>query len=528
MLRRCGVAASAILLLALVGCSFPSDYYGVRAVDYNREAEQATQQALLLNIVRASLRRPMQFTGLQSVTGTSSTSLSANGSGGSTSNNPFSSAPSNTVLSSVVTRSIGATGTISGGPTFTVPVLDTQEFYQGILTPVPLQVIDFYLQEGLPPELIFNLFVSKVVVTRIDDGSCTQFTFENTVASDLRFGQFEALADYLISSGLSAERISKATSYGPALHPASKASAGDLAKTMEAYAKAAEAGLSLTKEKNGQYSVEKKSSELRSCFTYYGGPFPDWLHAKDKSIFCGQFKAKGGGGAGSDAGGPQQCEAKNRGPVNYTSTDQGVTANGLSEFKGIALPPAFLQRIAELQKAAMESPEGKYISDRDLFPVSAFRNAHVSFKFHTRSTEAILYYLGEIVRRQLSPEHGGARMLQANTWLQYGTYPNRDCNGTPDAADSLQLSYLSHDPKLQPKFAVPYRCDNIFVLDQGLVPGHDVDSVFYAGANYSIPADRTRAGRTAQVLEIVKQVLALNTSAKQLPSTTVISVVGAQ
>jgi len=527
MLRRCGVAATALVQLALVGCSFPSDYYGVRAVDYNREAEQATQQALLLNIIRASQRRPMQFTGLQSVTGTSSTSASVNAAGGTTSNQPFSAAPANTVLSSVITRSVGGTGSITGGPTFTVPVLDTQEFYQGILTPVPLQVIDFYLQEGLPAELIFDLFVSKVVVTRIDDGSCTQFTFENTVSSDLRFGQFQALADYLISSGLWAERISKATSYGPALHPASKASAGDLAKTVEAYAKAAEAGLSLSKSKNGQYTVEKKSSEIRSCFMYYGGPFPDWLRAKDKSIFCGQFKP-GGSGAAADAGGPQQCEAKNRGLVNYTSADQGVTANGLSEFKGIALSPAFLQRIAELQKAAMDSPEGKYISDRDLFPVSAFHNAHVSFKFHTRSTEAILYYLGEIVRRQLTPEHGGTRMVQANTWLQYGTFPNTDCNGTPDAADNIQLSYLSHDPKLQPKFKVNYRCDNIFVLDQGLVPGHDVDSVFYAGANYSIPADRTRAGRTAQVLEIVKQVLALNTSAKQLPSTTVISVVGAQ
>jgi hypothetical protein len=42
---------------------------------------------------------------------------------------------------------------------------------------------------------------------------------------------------------------------------------------------------------------------------------------------------------------------------------------------------------------------------------------------------------------------------------------------------------------------------------------------------YSIPRDRERSGRTTQVLELVKQLLALNTSAKQLPSTSVISVV---
>jgi hypothetical protein len=44
--------------------------------------------------------------------------------------------------------------------------------------------------------------------------------------------------------------------------------------------------------------------------------------------------------------------------------------------------------------------------------------------------------------------------------------------------------------------------------------------------NFGISRDQNRSGRTLQVLGLVKQLLALNTSAKQLPSTSVISVIG--
>src|SRR5262245_29178876 len=66
----------------LASCAIVDDFSG-RAVDFNMQAEQAQEQALLLNVIRASLRRPMQFTGLQSITGTASIS------GGSTLSVPF-------------------------------------------------------------------------------------------------------------------------------------------------------------------------------------------------------------------------------------------------------------------------------------------------------------------------------------------------------------------------------------------------------------------------------------------------------
>jgi len=523
---------AALLVSSLTGCTFPSDYFGNRAVEYNREAEDATLSAMLLNIVRASQRRPMQFTGLQSVTGTASASGNIGGTDQKVHNTPFvsPSAVGNTFISRAITNSGNASATVSGGPTFTVPVLDTQEFYQGILTPIPLSVIDFYIQEGFPPELLADLFILNIEVTRIDPGgNCQRFTFTNSVDNDLQFGQFQAMVDYLIASGFIAERVSRTTEYGPAI-PAP--TTDDAARAVDAYAHAAQAGLDVKKDKKtGQYSLEKKSSELRTCFMYKGGPYPPWLAAKDKSIFCGNFKLAN---TGAGASGPECSPKMSRGEradattgaggVNYNSDNQGITANGQSEFRGIALAPAVLDRIAALQREQMAL--SNYTIPYDyLFPVNEFRGAHVSLKFHTRSTEGILYYLGEIVRRNLAPEHASSRIIQTKIGINYGTYPMRDCWGADPITEVVPLA---NAPRYRADAGLPVRCENLFVVNEGPSFGGDVVSVSYNGVLYSIPHSRETGGRSSQVTELVKQVLNLNTSAKQLPSTTVISVVGAQ
>src|SRR3979409_993526 len=89
--RRYGrVACVAALLVApgLFGCAIV-DNYSWRAVDYNKEAEQAQESVLLLNIVRASLRRPMQFTSLTSITGNASVTGSMNAGAAGTHQTPY-------------------------------------------------------------------------------------------------------------------------------------------------------------------------------------------------------------------------------------------------------------------------------------------------------------------------------------------------------------------------------------------------------------------------------------------------------
>src|SRR3954469_9158122 len=246
MKRQLGrVACTIALLLApgLLGCAIVDNYSG-RAVDFNREAEQAQEEVLLLNIVRASLRRPMQFTSLSTVTGSGTVSGGVTGGGTNVKQTPFisqfpniSPAVATTALSRIATGTASGNASLSGTATFTVPILDTQEFYQGILTPIPLQAFDYYLQQGFPPELLFDLFVLKIEVTRLDDGSCRKFTFQNSVRDDLQFGQFQTFIDYLVGSGLTAERVTSRTAFGPPIATAG-ADRANPAEIIEAYSTA--------------------------------------------------------------------------------------------------------------------------------------------------------------------------------------------------------------------------------------------------------------------------------------------------
>ena len=131
-------------------------------------------------------------------------------------------------------------------------------------------------------------------------------------------------------------------------------------------------GLDVKKDKGGRLTLEKKSSELRTCFIYKGGPYPSWLAAKDKTIFCGNF-GKGGAKPNADAKpAGEQCTPKRKAAshaatpakdaTNYDSHEQGMTANGQSEFRGIALAPAVLDRIAALQEEQMQLETTQFLT----------------------------------------------------------------------------------------------------------------------------------------------------------------------
>ena len=529
----------------LAACAIIDNYSG-RAVDFNREAEQAQEQVLLLNIIRASLRRPMQFTSLQSVTGSGSASGSVQGGGAQTRQTPFISlfgitpANTNAALSALATGTVSGNAQLSGSATFTVPVLDTQEFYQGILTPIPLQAFDYYLHQGFPPQLLFDLFVQRIEITRLDDGTCRKYTFTNSVRNDLEFAQFQTFVDYLIGSGLSAERVTQTTAYGPPIRPpgGETASAADTARVVEAFSKASAAGLDIRQEKAGDkssYRLQKKASQFRFCFAYPGGPPSDWVGRPESAIFCGHFnRARAAVSRSLESGGDgrAECVPRARGARtaagedrddDFDSRSQGLHEGGMSEFRGIRLAPPFLERMNNLQRAALAARPG--ISREQLFPVNGFGGGVVSFRVYTRSTQGILYYLGEITRRRLFTEFGDpSRTIQVKTGLRYGTFPQSECHDAENNASWQEKNDLVYLGRRRSEAAGSYYCENLFVLDSN----SSVDQVIgvsYDGKHFSIPRDSNRSGRTLQVLELVKQLLALNTSAKTLPSTSVLSVI---
>jgi hypothetical protein len=162
---RVAYALSGSLVLAaasiLSGCE-PIDVYAFRAIQYNFEAEETQNQVILLNIVRSSLHRPMEFTEITNIVGANSASGSL-GFGFPIGPHPASAISTGT-----------ASGTIGGSTTFTIPVLDTQDFYEGLLNDIQPSLLGYYLQTPfISKELLLNLLVERIVV-HVTDGACAQ------------------------------------------------------------------------------------------------------------------------------------------------------------------------------------------------------------------------------------------------------------------------------------------------------------------------------------------------------------------
>ena len=487
------IVGSALTALTLSSCAIV-DNFSSRAVDYNLVAEKAQQQQVLLNIVRASLNRPMQFTTLSSITGTASVT------GNETLTAPFGEMthrPKGLVSPDV----FGLSGTISGGPTFTVPVLDTQEFYEGELKPLTGQEYRFFLDEGITPSVLFYMFVDTIQLTVADDTPVAKgaqkappltLTFHSYVLDDFDNNRYETVADYLLAMGLNIEEAHHSETIGPPITAAQFHDLGDIAKLTTA-------GLHITPVKSeaqatggtkpakitaaGRYQIEKDMTVYRPCFARPSGAA--YSGQIDNPLLCGS----------SD---PSDTSEQKSGSLGRNRG--GFTAPGLQE----ALDAVRSQYLAN------KSPEmAQQLGALPSIPPGA----KLQVRLIMRSPEAILHFLGSLVTRELSPSSGeGPRVIRVKIGAPYLPYPVTRCDATPD-------------PNAPQQAIGGYRCDNLFVLlrDQSTDSSLSVD---YNGSSYSVPSDDRVQGRTTRMLDLVKQILALHTSAKELPASNVLNIIG--
>jgi hypothetical protein len=444
-----GVCAVSGIFLSVTGCAVVDQYSG-RAVVYNLEAEQAQEKALLLNIVRASLRKPMQFTGLQSISGTASASGGLSTSNTATGQRPlislFGLTPPNssTVVSSIVANNLGGNVSFSGGPTFAVPVLDTQEFYQGFLNPVSGQLVDLYFHNGYPRDALFNLIVSKIVIKRVD-GECRpeihtaacEATIRNYPPEDVSLHLFQATLGYLIRLGLSTEQVE--------VRKSAKSADG---KSQES-----------TTEKQYSFCFAPREAESYRLL--------------NPLVLCGNPAA---------------------------STSRSQIAH-LSNIPGVTLTREFIETLYAAEVAPRVSGEEVDVRAKGYASLRLFAGRKISVTVYTRSVEGVLYYLGEVVRRVYHPEGG-----QSDTPVQVRVGPPQN----PFPTQACPFEEVDG-----------YRCSPLFVLDE--VPDPNGVSVLYDGRIYSIHSDSSKSW-TLPVFDVVKQLQALNTSAKQLPASNLISI----
>lgn len=202
-LRALTLAAS----IALAGCATQYQI-AEQSSKANRAVEDAQNQVLLLNVVRAYQQRPTYLTAISKVAGPIGTATPA-----AALSLPFGvDAPRAFSLSPTARADV---------PNFDVAVLDTHNFMRGFLQPLAAATVKVYLDQGWPPHFLLSLFIREI---RRPDGSAVT----NEPLRAAAFEEFSAdLKKLVYGCGLHIE--SRPVKIGPPLDAATvKANLGTL------------------------------------------------------------------------------------------------------------------------------------------------------------------------------------------------------------------------------------------------------------------------------------------------------------
>lgn len=188
--------SAALGVLVLGGCAFPTAVQRV-GVEYNGAVAGMANELTLLNILRAQEDLPLHYTSVTTLRGNitvksgGSLNSALRGDGTTTTGQTVetvssAAAPTGTTTTSssaatairqvaegvdVTTPSLS--GEITTGPTFDVSVLDTQKFYNGILSAIPFTTVENYTSQGFDNQLLIRLLIERVdikVLEGLDKG----------------------------------------------------------------------------------------------------------------------------------------------------------------------------------------------------------------------------------------------------------------------------------------------------------------------------------------------------------------------
>ena len=265
-------------LLILGSCSSAVDFSGFTA-GYDKAMEITAEENVLLNVVRSSENKPLHFTAISGVSGTSfldygSASIFA----------PFdqllSFSRNGASLSTLNTPSFSQISSIGLSP------LNTSEFLSGILNQLSPSTIGFYTSQGIPKELLFHLVIDSLEVSI---GGNTKKIINDPVDSE--YSNFRDLVNSLIDLGLSTETVNKLVAQGP------KLSAQEAADPSRIQVTAASGFImnQINNEKPYQYQAYSASSYSRFCFE----PAVAKVRGIPESMLCsyGDTNAKVGDGS---------------------------------------------------------------------------------------------------------------------------------------------------------------------------------------------------------------------------------------
>jgi hypothetical protein len=176
-----GVAAGVLLAGLLSACAAVDSTIQPRYDTFNRQLERARNEAILLNIVRASHDWPLSFSTVSQVSPTFSnvttmglpsfmvgpnprclnTNGGAIGAAGAAACLAVPSSPARDVI-------FGNQNNLTNGTTittgFTVAPNEDRNFYDALLRPVDLHIISYFIRQGYSRELLFWLFADSIEI----------------------------------------------------------------------------------------------------------------------------------------------------------------------------------------------------------------------------------------------------------------------------------------------------------------------------------------------------------------------------
>jgi hypothetical protein len=404
--------------LLAAGCATKTEIAD-QAVKGSLATEDANNRLLLLNIVRAYHRHPLHFVRFNALRGPI-------GIGAPTVTIPTPVGPDFTNQIYQLSTTIKF-----DQPSFDLQLQDTQEFYRGLTTPLRPEVMQYFLEQGWPQQMILWLFVREIETT--DAGNKNRYL--NYPQGDDSFEKFRNELERLQGCDVEIHEDKPASVYGPPLDIPSSTSPEKLAALKTA-------GVELEKLSNAdgvRYQVQqtRKITQLK-------------LVERRRGANC-------------------------------------VLPGDAAAFKG----------------------ESSAIADG---PKTVFS---------LRSVEAMIYFLGELSRRQLDGTLDGS--MPGIYCIRYEL--RRDEGKQKTAVAKARDDEAAQDCERTPLApgAYPPRLDPLFVLEKDASADATV-RVEYHGTSFSIPRG-PRSGRSMHVMSLLTQLIALQNKGAELPTTQNVRVV---
>jgi hypothetical protein len=161
MLKSFARMALSCAALVLGGCISVGDI-DRRAITVNLQVGDTQNQGVLLNLARASRAEPIYFLAMNQLGASGTTDLRVG-------TPQFFLGPSLPAVDKIATFT-GA-GTFIDNSTnsnFQMSLLNSKDFYAGLMSPLGLQDVDLLLHQGYSRELIFYLVIDRATITPVD------------------------------------------------------------------------------------------------------------------------------------------------------------------------------------------------------------------------------------------------------------------------------------------------------------------------------------------------------------------------